>query len=84
MISYSCRLSDFPSYKSCSSDRPGAVKGAPSARRSEPFTARTDLESFEERERGFDPARPQLPTKNTEDLILDRSHIAVSIPLKNT
>ena len=30
------------------------------------------------------PPAPQLPTKNTEDLILDRSHIAVSIPLKNT
>ena len=45
----------FPSYKLSGSDRPGAVKGAALARRSEPLTARTDLKSYEARERGFRP-----------------------------
>ena len=50
------RLSPFPRHKLGSSDRPGAVKGARWAWRSEPLTARTDLESFEARERGFRPS----------------------------
>ncbi len=43
----------FPSYQLGASARPGAVRGARSARRSEPLTARIDLELFEARERGF-------------------------------
>ena len=61
-------LIPFPSYKLCASDRPGAVKGARFARRSEPLTARTDLESYEGRERGFcNPARIYpLRTRNAQ------------------
>ena len=40
----------FPREQRVSPDRPGAVQGA--KRRSEPLTARTDLESFSEREKG--------------------------------
>ena len=51
-------LIPFPSYKLCASDRPGAVKGARFARRSEPLTARTDLESYEGEGKGIrNPAR---------------------------
>ena len=41
----------FPREQRVSPDRPGAVQGA--KRRSEPLTARTDLESCATRERGF-------------------------------
>ena len=57
----------FPSYQLGVSGRPAAVKGAPCARRSEPLTARTDLQSFEAREKGFQWARTQVPTKNPEE-----------------
>ena len=40
----------FPREQRCPSDRPGAVQGA--KRRSEPLTARTDLESCEARGKG--------------------------------
>jgi len=56
-------LIPFPSYRLSASDRPGAVKGARLARRSEPLTASTDLESYGGRERGF---RAQGPTRNPE------------------
>ena len=42
----------FPSYKSCSQIGPEQSR-ARRARRSEPWTARTDLESCQQRERGF-------------------------------
>ena len=42
----------FPSYKSCSPIGPEQSR-ARRARRSEPWTARTDLESCQQRERGF-------------------------------
>ena len=57
-------LIPFPSYKLCASDRPGAVKGARFARRSEPLTARTDLESYEGK--GILQPSSHLPTKNPE------------------
>ena len=57
-------LSPFPSYKLRLLDQPGAVKGACFARRSEPLTARSDLESCDARERGFLPTGCHLPTLN--------------------
>ena len=62
-------LIPFPSYKLCTADRPGAVKGARFARRSEPLTARTDLESYEERGRGFRPPAGIYPlrSRNTQE-----------------
>ena len=59
-------LIPFPSYKLCASDRPGAVKGARFARRSEPLTARTDLESYEGEGKGIPQPSSHLPTKNPE------------------
>ena len=59
-------LIPFPSYKLCASDRPGAVKGARFARRSEPLTARTDLESYEGEGKGILQPSSHLPTKNPE------------------
>ena len=59
-------LIPFPSYKLCVSDRPGAVKGARFARRSEPLTARTDLESYEGEGKGILQPSSHLPTKNPE------------------
>ena len=59
-------LIPFPSYKLCASDRPGAVKGARFARRSEPLTARTDLESYEGERKGILQPSSHLPTKNPE------------------
>ena len=56
-------LIPFPSYKLCASDRPGAVKGARFARRSEPLTARTDLESYEGEGKGILQPSSHLPTK---------------------
>ena len=47
-------------------DRPGAVKGARFARRSEPLTARTDLESYEGEGKGIPQPSSHLPTKNPE------------------
>ena len=60
-------LIPFPSYKLCASDRPGAVKGARFARRSEPLTARTDLESYEGEGKGILQPSSHLPTKNPEE-----------------
>ena len=62
-------LIPFPSYKLCASDRPGAVKGARFARRSEPLTARTDLESYEGEGKGILQPSSHLPTKNPEEPI---------------
>ena len=59
-------LIPFSSYKLCASDRPGAVKGARFARRSEPLTARTDLESYEGEGKGIPQPSSHLPTKNPE------------------
>ena len=59
-------LIPFRSYKLCASDRPGAVKGARFARRSEPLTARTDLESYEGEGKGILQPSSHLPTKNPE------------------
>ena len=59
-------LIPFPSYKLCASNRPGAVKGARFARRSEPLTARTDLESYEGEGKGIPQPSSHLPTKNPE------------------
>ncbi len=66
----------FPSYKLCASGRPGEVQGAPPARRSEPLTARTDLESSPERERGSRLIPARRPTLNPEEPPNDisRSH----------
>ena len=65
-------LIPFPSYKLCASDRPGAVKGARFARRSEPLTARTDLESYEGEGKGILQPSSHLPTKNPkEPFVLD-------------
>ena len=63
-------LIPFPSYKLCASDRPGAVKGARFARRSEPLTARTDLESYEGEGKGILQPSSHLPTKNPEEPLL--------------
>ena len=52
-------LIPFPSYQLGVSYRPGAVKGAP--------TARTDLESLEGRGRGFRSPATGLPTQNPEE-----------------
>ena len=60
-------LIPFPSYKLCASDRPGAVKGARFARRSEPLTARTDLESYEGEGKGILQPSSHLPAKNPEE-----------------
>ena len=60
-------LIPFPSYKLCASDRPEAVKGARFARRSEPLTARTDLESYEGEGKGILQPSSHLPTKNPEE-----------------
>jgi len=49
------------------SDRPGAVKGGPQALRSEPLTARTDLEPCSARERGSLVPRRPLPTEKPEE-----------------
>ncbi len=57
----------FPSYKLWALDRPGALQGARSARRSEPLTARTDLESSPERERGSRLIPARRPTLNPEE-----------------
>ena len=59
-------LIPLPSYRLSGSDRTGAVKGAPSARRSTPLTARTDLASFKRRERALRPLGRGLPTENPE------------------
>ena len=63
----------FPSYQLGVSDRPGAVKGAPTARRSEPLTTRTDLESLEGRERRFRSPATGLPTQNPEEPFKERT-----------
>ena len=70
-------LIPFPSYKLCASDRPGAVKGARFARRSEPLTARTDLESYEGEGKGILQPSSHLPTKNPEEpVFLYQSELA--------
>ena len=62
-----CRFIPFPSHQFVVSGRSGAVKGAPSTRRSGPLTARIDLQSFGGRKWGFQRARTQAPAKNPED-----------------
>ena len=51
--------SPFPRKQPRLRDRPAAVQGA--KRRSEPLTARTDLESSVARERGFKKTKPGDP-----------------------
>ena len=58
-----CRFIPFPSHQFVVSGRSGAVKGAPSTRRSGPLTARIDLQSFGGRKWGFQRARTQAPAK---------------------
>ena len=74
-------LIPFPSYKLCASDRPGAVKGARFARRSEPLTARTDLESYEGEGKGILQPSSRLPTKNQEEPKTIFIPVLDSIPL---
>ena len=67
-------LIPFPSYKLCASDRPGAVKGARFARRSEPLTARTDLESYEGEGKGILQPSSHLPTKGSAHIRVEIQH----------
>lgn len=71
------RFIPFSSQQLVVSGRFGAVKGAPSARRSGPLTARIDLPSFGGRERGFQRARAQAPTTNPEDPQRKRHSLAL-------
>ena len=72
-----CRFIPFPSHQFVVSGRSGAVKGAPSTRRSGPLTARIDLQSFGGRKWGFQRARMQAPAKNPEDPQRKRHSLAL-------
>ena len=48
-------------------DRPAAVQGA--KRRSEPLTARTDLQSSVARERGFKKTKPGDPETSNDNIL---------------